>query len=109
MEPLIYYKASDVGCYADGTFGHQHCRSVLADLVQNIARRANRTSASTFPVCSMSDLERSLRSDMPDDAWDEFDAIDILNGYCADGVAFEFVGGDLVLMALDNEGEASNG
>ena len=39
----------------------------------------------------------SLRGDMPDDAWDETEALDILNAHTEDGAYWELHDGDLLL------------
>ena len=93
---LIYFKAKDVGCFADGTYGHQHIRERLATEVETIARR-------TVKVDEVKDLLASLRGEMSDDASEEDEALDFLNSYAASNVRFEFVDGDLMLVT-DDEG-----
>lgn len=73
--------ADDCGCYADGSLGHQHIRERLAGLVENQDPK----------------LAESLRGDMPNDAWDEDEAIDMLNAQTEAGIAWFFQDGDLVL------------
>jgi hypothetical protein len=106
MKPLTYFKAIDAGCYADGAFGHQHCRETLASLVQGIAERSNRWGAKSWGV-SIGELVDSLRGDMPDDAWDEDTALEILNEV-TEGAFWQFVDGDLCLIA-DDKSEARHG
>lgn len=91
MSPLIYFTAMDVGCFADGAFGHQYCRERLADAVETLMVRRNGHQIAT-PA-----LVASLRGEMPDDAWDEDEALSFLQGHTAEGLTWEFIDGDLVL------------
>lgn len=89
----------DVGCYADGAFGHQHCREVLADLLGNVPN----STAHGFlgePGGTVDALQAALRSEMSDDAWEEDRALDALNSLCADDVYFVFENGDLLLLEV---------
>jgi hypothetical protein len=81
----------DLGCYADGTHGHDHIRRVLAALIEDVFEGKH------------GDVQNSLRGIMPDDAWDEDEAIDLLNGICEDGVYFILENGDLLLLAEERE------
>lgn len=83
------FTKADVGCYADGAFGPDYCREVLADLLESLPE------AQTDEIKQLAD---ELREDMSDDASEEYDAIDILNSHCADGVYFTFDSGDLLLV-----------
>jgi hypothetical protein len=85
---MVRFTTRDVGCYADGAFGHAHCRQVLADLVE---------------PCDQA-LSEALRADMSDDAWEEDAALDLLNEGSEEGVFWTFHNGDLVLTALTEEG-----
>ena len=84
----------DTGCYADGAFGHEHVRERLRDLVWYWADN---------------DLRESLGGPMPDDAWDEDEALEILNRVCFgdtfehDHICFHFCDGDLLLGPVDEE------
>lgn len=96
MSPLIYFTAKDVGCYADGTFGHQHCRTALSNLVHGLRRR-------TFGVRIDETLVASLIGGMPDDCWDEYEALNILNEHTAEGLVWTFENGDLLLTEIEDE------
>jgi hypothetical protein len=85
----IQYTRRDAGCYADGTFGHDHCRAVLANLLTDID-------------CPDSGLILSLNGPMPDDAWDELDALDALQAVTEDGLVWGFESGDLVLTTAED-------
>ncbi len=80
------FTAGDVGCYADGAFGHRHIRDVLIGLLEN-------NGGGTYPV----DLCNDLMGPMSDDASEEDEALDVLNSRC-DGVYFTMSNGDLLLV-----------
>lgn len=74
-----------LGCYADGTFGHDHIRTILAGMVD----RWN----------GPQDLVESLQGEMPDDDSDTDEAIEFLNETaCSVGVMFTMDNGDLMLI-----------
>lgn len=98
MTPLIYYTAAEVGCYADGCYGHERCRHRLYELTRNALQRSFRYDAAKHGA-----LLASLQGAMPDDAWDENEALDILNQFCADDVCFTFQDGNLVLSTTEEE------
>ena len=58
----------EIGCYADGTFGHQHARDTIADLLEDV-----------LSAHDVAGLPEELRATMSDDASEEDEAIDILN------------------------------
>lgn len=81
---------SEIGCHADGAFGHDHCREVLARILMEC------TGLQTETV-------EALLLDPTDDFGEEDDAIDWLNqNACSDGVWFEFENGDLLLVDLEH-------
>lgn len=81
----------DIGCYADGANGHKHCRAMLSALL------------TTHGAVVSDELLASLRGDMPDDCWDEYEALEALNELCTEDVCFEFYEGDLVLMPIETD------
>lgn len=83
------YTPEDVGCYADGSLGHNHCREVLLELIE--------------PHNPDSDLRAALKADMSDDAWEEDAALEILNDHCHKNVLWTFEEGDLVLMDIGTD------
>lgn len=83
-----------MGCHADGAFGHQHVREELAIRVDRVRLR---TGAYVVQGRDLETLADSLRGPMPDDAWDEDAALEILNDYVEPGILFAMVDGDLVL------------
>jgi hypothetical protein len=83
----MIYNTKHVGCWADGALGHGHIRSVLADLCD-----ANDHFA-------LGDL---LRGEMSDDAYEEEDALKMLNDRSV-GVVFCLEDGDL--MCTKEEGD----
>jgi hypothetical protein len=85
-----YFTVEDSGCYADGTFGHQYLRGRLADLIDNLA-----TGATEYPQ----ELYDSLRGPMPDDAGDEYEALEILQQNTSDDASWEIEDG-LYLIPL---------
>lgn len=92
----------DMGCIADGTLGHQHCRERLADALCALYEHA-RSTWTHARIGETLDTITSLRSEMPDDARDEYDAIERLNTYTADGLVWEFVDGDLMLRESSDD------
>lgn len=78
----------DIGCHADASLGHQHCREALAQRIEAIDDSTPK---------QWTDLAASLRGDMSDDASEEDIALEILDEHC-DGVAFVFQDGDLMLV-----------
>jgi hypothetical protein len=81
------FDATDVGCHADASFGHDHVRTVLRELCCDIGRE---------------DLAHALIGEMSDDADEEYAAIEALNAVCSDDVYFEFMDGDLMLVRAMN-------
>lgn len=89
------YTRAELGCHADGAFGHQHVRDVLASMLLQTARDRRPPSVS---LAAVQERAAALRAPMSDDAWEEDEALVILNDACAQGLAFELVDGDLVLL-----------
>jgi hypothetical protein len=77
---------NDAGCHADGTFGHQHVRDTLGDLLVDASDKLD------------GDLLVSLQGTMPDDAWDEDEALEALQSVTDEGLTWELHDGDLVLL-----------
>ena len=92
IETTTVFYVCDCGCYADGSLGHDHVRNRLRSLVETWVDDAD------------PDLILSLDAPiMPDDAWDEYEAIDLLNELCEDGICWEFSDGDLVLTTIEED------
>ena len=89
------FSVRDIGMYADGALGHDHCRYVLAMIAANV-------SDDDFGFDNdYVDLEpaiETLKGDMSDDAWEETLCLDYLNTWCEDSVVFMFREGDLILQ-----------
>ena len=100
MTTLIYFTLKNIGCYADGAFGHKHIRETL---VREIETLRQRTGSRRFDSQKMHDMLVALRGEMSDDASEEDEAIDVLNEYCADGVHFSMIDGDLMLTNSTEE------
>ena len=66
----------EIGCYGDGSFGHQHCRERLAKVYDRKCMGRFREDL-TNPW--EAEVSAALRGSMPDDAWDEDAALDALN------------------------------
>ena len=77
----MLFDDSDIGCYADSTFGHGHVRRKLAELVEGID-----------PM-----LAKELRVSPSDDMGEETDALDILNDRTQQTCRWEIIDGDLML------------
>jgi hypothetical protein len=85
----IAFTKDDIGCYADGCYGWDHVRETLADLIDQID--------------GTPDLIASLNGEMPDDAGDEYEALDVLNDATEAGLIWTFDNVDLLLMEADND------
>lgn len=85
---VLYDGYADGGCYADGARGHAHVREVLHDMMEGL---------NADPA-----LVHSLARTMPDDAWDEIEAIEVLNDHTQNG-HFELHDGDLILSDDDDQ------
>ena len=87
------FTAQDLGCYADGCLGHDHIRATLAYLLETLSR--------DLILCSTSGLllSDSLLREMPDDASDEAEALELLNEDTVEGISWLLLDGDLVLIA----------
>ena len=85
------FTAADVGCHADHSFGWDHVRDVLADLVE-------------FGVGDPAffSLATELRGPMPDDAGDEYDALDWLQKFTAEGLVW-VIDQDLLLIEQEDD------
>lgn len=99
---LIKVTRNDLGCWADGSLGHDHIRARLAWFL-------------VINDCPDIRLIESLRGEMSDDALEENDALDWLNdNISADFECyFEMADGDLMLVENvedeDNEEDDTRG
>jgi len=82
-------------CYADGSLGHSYCRGVLAGLLRRVGDCLDHKHSKIVA------LEEELCEEPSDDFSEESDAIEILNTFAKDGLAFEFVDGDLLLSEVE--------
>ena len=89
------FTLDDIGCYADGTFGHTRIRGRLAELVGAIDDGMCNSEAQ--------ELLESLGGEMPDDCWDEDRAIELLDEATSEGLEWRLDAGDLLLCELDLE------
>ena len=85
---MICFDPKDCGCYADGAAGHEHVRERLASLLDDVQHPEKQEHA---------ELIESLYGDMPDDAWDEDEALEVLDQYTDSRCAWIMEGGDLIL------------
>lgn len=85
--PYLIFTRESVGCYADGGMGRHRLRAKLAALL---------TAADDSPRAF--ELACELEEEETDDLSEELDAVELLNEHCEQGIAFEFVDGDLVLL-----------
>lgn len=88
------YEIDDVGCYADGVFGHEHVRTKLGLLLHDAYHRRPQWKY-------LVTVRDALFGPMSDDAQEEHDALSALNSRCDHGVRFELVDGDLMLVRTD--------
>jgi len=83
-----------IGCYGDGAFGHQHTRERCAEMLESLS----------IDCSEQRDLEASLRSEMPDDAEDEYLACVILEAnYPCDNAWWGWQDGDFGLWPNDEQ------
>lgn len=94
MHGNVVFTPNMAGCYADGTFGHDHVRIVLLDLLV----QARGPARDPFVLASLEYPE------MPDDAWDEIAAIDWINTHACEDCHFLMEAGDLILFPDPMEG-----
>lgn len=87
-KPFLF-DVADCGCYADGSFGYPHMRSVLASLLGRLQQ-------------DTAELIESLEGPPPDDIADEYEAMDYLQGFTSPLLLWMFEGGDLVLVRAED-------
>ena len=80
----ITFTVEHAGRYGHGSYGHEHVRDRLANLLDRYTMSA--------------ELADTLRGTPSDDVSEEIEALDLLNKQCEDGLAFEMVAGDLLLV-----------
>jgi hypothetical protein len=102
----------EIGCYGDGTFGHQHTRERCAEVLEHYAE-ANFTSrgiAAPLAIYGYADkptverLAADLRGEMSDDASEEDTACEWLNTHAPfDGAYWGWNDGDFGLWPESEE------
>ena len=102
------YGLEQIGCYADGTFGHDHIRSKLSVLLKELTCTVTDSgdwrqygAEDYLPIL---DAAKSLLADLDGDPSDDFseedDAIALLNEHATDDtVLFGMFEGDLMLAS----------
>lgn len=85
---MILFTAKHEGCYADGTFGADHRRQLLADMLGDIMNRH---------FDEYQKLQRELRIEPSDDISEEDDALEIINSVTSNAT-WQMVDGDLMLI-----------
>ena len=93
----VAFGADDVGVHADGTFGHEHVRARLSQLVMAVDGDMGNPGPQELAI--------SLEGPMPDGAWDEEEAIDMLNFATDEDFEWEMFEGDLRLASLEMLGD----
>lgn len=83
------FTSNDIGCFADGTYGHDHVRERMAVLLEKLAPSV---------------IVEDLREPMSDDCCEEDAAMDALNALCSEDVFFTLDGGDLLLVSAGDVG-----
>lgn len=89
MKTHTLYTREDCGCFADGSYGDGHVLSVAIELALDAGWNPDEDTIEAIEThCHLS----------YSDAADE--AVEYLNEHCVgDGISFEFVDGDLLLIA----------
>lgn len=95
----VYTKA-DVGCYADGSLGHDHIRYKLVCLLQEL--RIVAPEKFVWRQCGY--ISADLRGAPSSDFSEEQEAMDLLNAWaCTQDVAFTIEDGDLLLVLVGDD------
>lgn len=93
---------TEPGCYADGCFGHDHIRAVMATMLTHMFRHQPRGGDGIYWE-EVEPITERLLEDPSDDFGEEDDAIHWLNKMCATGLYFTMLDGDFVLIHEDEE------
>ena len=96
MTKPVIYTTSDVGCHADGTFGADHIRTTLAELIRSTAEVDGVKEA-----VYLKNLADELLGEPPDDFSDECDALEALQNYTEPHITWELYNGDLMLSKCE--------
>ena len=89
----------DIGCHIDGAFGQSHCLDRLGNLVFGTGTRSDDWTAGYECGITHRRILDAL-ADGPSDDGNEFtDATEYLQSHTADGLVWQWVAGDLILMA----------
>lgn len=96
---LVLYTRVSKGCYIDGSFGLDHCRKRLVQIMQKLAHDLWVAGAqyNDFRARALL-LEEELQGDPTDDDSETLEAVELMNEFCAGGMHFEFEAGDLILF-----------
>ena len=89
----------DVGCYADGGLGQDYTRSRLSDTLAEVTHGVIVKRMPLGNYEKMRGLHKSLNGPMSDDAWDEIEALEILQENTEDGLVWIMEAGDLLLIS----------
>ena len=95
MKKAIYTE-SDLGCHSDGALGEKH---LVERLLMMLA-----FSYQDFLYSSVRDCNTALKAHLDGYEgydWSIYEAVNLLNERCADGVMFELEAGDLILFKTD--------
>lgn len=87
LPPVRHARRPAPTCYADGSFGHDHVRTVLANLLEE--------------WWLAPDVQAALRAPMSDDASEELTALELLNAQACDGCEFVLEDGSLMLVPVE--------
>jgi hypothetical protein len=93
-----YFTSEDCGCWADGTHGSKHVREMLHSVLINLPEEDFEQDQRERDI-----IAESLLEEMPDDASDEIDALDILQRWTEEGLSWQMEGGDLILCEQEED------
>lgn len=96
----------ELGCYGDGTFGHQHTRERCGELLHTraIELEPSRLHDYREVIFSAGCIKEALHADMSDDGSEEHEACDWLNSYAAvDGASWGWQDGDFGLWPVEDD------
>lgn len=94
----------EIGCYADGSLGHQHTRNRCSEFLTECSANNPEVDATTYYRALQ--MQRELRAEMSDDASEEDDACDFLDRFMGrEDAAWGWQDGDFGLWQCESEDE----
>lgn len=93
-----------LGCYGDGTFGHDHTRTACAALINELLAHYVPGDLWSKAAVEAVPTVKALAGEMSDDASEEYDACDWLNTYAPhDSATWDWRDGDFGLWPSEED------